>query len=617
MRWCWLALGLLTACPGTNVPPDAARPLTTAEAPARPEVRPPVILPEDRVPPPVTSPGPVVLRARWRKPAALLLAAAGDASRATSMRESATTLGLGPGLRGLAPHAALDEPIEFVVVADVETSREAPVLIPALSIGLSSLDDALAAGPVRRLATGVWQVGDEGLGPACAIATAKASPARLVCTDLAGRLPTLAGYVARQLPRPVEADAAVRLDLDLKPLLAHYGPRWAEELARVAFVVDHLAEGDTALEAALEAMSSAMTRELVDVGTDLDGLTLELHDADGSGMELQVELRFRSATSWSVQRVLAGEDTTAPDMFGRLPADATTAAFGRADATAYEHPAALGARLFGAWLDAEAIGTPIERRQLSDFVTRLVPPSAPWVSATGIDEKASPWRARLGFDWYVFGVSERGRPPWVPHLDSLAAVLERGRVRDALEAELKREVPHIDRRRAVRGIPGASHYRLQFQAPLGPKGAQREVEAHLVVATHGVETWVGLGADLPSLTQRLIAVREAGPDQLSARPSLKVLQSTPAGGFTSLRSFGVPGVALLSPFLRRPRRLLQAGLDDAPHRGVTPLVATTVRRREGQPGVVWTVAIPPEAVEDATHVVARWLSRLVPHPQLP
>lgn len=497
----------------------------------------------------------------------------------------------------------------MVVVADVETSREAPVLIPALSVGLTSLDDALAAGPVRRLAPGVWRVGDEGLGPACAVATAKDVPARLVCTDLAGRLPTLASYVARDLPAPTSADGAIRLDLDLKPLLRRYGPRWAGELSRLALIVDHLAEGHPALGEALEAVAAAMTRELVDVGTDLDGLSLELRGRE-QGMELQVELRFRSARSWSVQQVLAGEETTAPEMFRRLPADATTAAFGRADASAYQQPAALGADLVGAWLDAASIGTPIERRQLSDFMTHLVPPTAPWVSATGLDEKPAPWRDRLGFDWYLFGVSERGRPPWVTHLDGFAAVLSRGRVRDALEAQLKREVPHIERRGAVRGLPGASHHRLRLQAPVGPKRALREVEAHLIVSTHGTETWIGLGPDVARLTARLLAVRDAGPDQLSGRQPLDPLRATPAGGFTTLRSLGVPGLAVLSPWLRRPRRLLQAGLDDAPHRGATPLVATTVRHRGERPRVTWTVAIPPAAVEDATHVLAGWLTGL-------
>jgi len=76
----------------------------------------------------------------------------------------------------------------------------------------------------------------------------------------------------------------------------------------------------------------------------------------------------------------------------------------------------------------------------------------------------------------------------------------------------------------------------------------------------------------------------------------------------------VPGLAVLSPWLRRPRRLLQAGLDGAPHRGSTPLVATTVRHRGEQPRVTWTVAIPPAAVEDATHVLAGWLSRIAPEP---
>src|SRR5438132_120911 len=78
------------------------------------------------------------------------------------------------------------------LVSAVDTASQRPQTYFGASIGISSLQKALgaSAGKPKKLAEGVWQLGDED-SPCGVLASSGKTPARLVCGDRPRDITTL------------------------------------------------------------------------------------------------------------------------------------------------------------------------------------------------------------------------------------------------------------------------------------------------------------------------------------------------------------------------------------------------------------------------------------------
>ncbi|MEM9876373.1 MAG: hypothetical protein AAF928_15865 [Myxococcota bacterium] len=642
MRWFVLLVATL-GCAPRGAPPEVAEPfeVARAEAPVRPVL---AVEAADRRPGPVAAPGLVLARGWWRAPRRLS-AASVEGADAAALEARAAGLGLGPGIGPVWSQVDAEAPWEAVVYADVEVSEDAPVLVPALSVPLASLDDIVAAHARRRLSPGVWQVTDDGApGAACAISTVSHAPARLVCTDDLSRLASVAAHAARHLGPPAEPAADFRLDVTPRATFDHYGPRWTASLRRLAFLGSFFAEGEPAASAALQSAAEAVFDDLATRARNLERATVRVdRQVGGYAVDVVVatleppptvpagvrEDRWRESMRLpealhGVRRSEASRGMRLPEasLRARLPDDEVlTLATGglRKDAREPTGWRATAADLLARMLDAYAVGRPDERPAWVAVLRNWPPPpGAAWVSATGMHPQPAAWRPMLGFDWYLMGAVGDALGRWGEKLDRVAATLARPAPRTRIAAAFAppgeppgrdpAELPVVlTRRRAVPGVAGAWFHRLDI-AHAGDASWTAYLGFLTLVTPEGRQTWFALSPDLSALGALLTRVRERGKRE--GPPSPPGADGR-GGSHTTLLGLGVPGLPLAAPLAAELRRRLAPALSQAPHRGRTPLPFEVIREPSSPTVMTYRVTLPPAAVEDAESVTRALLAPLV------
>ncbi len=314
----WVA-GVLVACG----PKEAAK-----APPAQPAVTAPVIVEEPPDLSPVTRPAEVVLVGRIARP-----------------RLFAETLGKWSSLpvriedvipseaRPLAKAVLWEAPAELVVALDAFGEGKVPPPLVIGSIGLKSLDEALSAAdalsmPTRKVAPGIYRVGDFAEA-SCAISVSLgAAPARLICGRGTKDVDVLLPYATRGLPSEAQTGADVEFTLDAKPIQQHYGQDVAALKLLAGVAVRAVALDSPKFDRALSDAIYGAVDETINVFSDLDQLRIEARiDGSRNALTASTELKLKGESSWLAGTIAAAKPTALPGTLPRLPPGSTFACY--------------------------------------------------------------------------------------------------------------------------------------------------------------------------------------------------------------------------------------------------------------------------------------------------
>ncbi|HHH30503.1 MAG TPA: hypothetical protein ENK57_19475, partial [Polyangiaceae bacterium] len=349
---------------------------------------------------PVEAPGELVLHLRWKNPGATIANAAGFASLPPAMVNSNLRTSVQEILdeiisgdvnpERMSGVVDLEAPIDMVGVADLKGRGPAPEPMMGWSIGLTSVDGALAAskGEPAKLGPGVWKIGtDNRWGSKCAVsAAAGKSPARLVCVEKKRDLEKLAAYVARNVAAMPEPAEDVSATLNLRGVLDKYGRKWANMARGAPVFAKEFENGVPAFDQALMDIANALAVEAGGLINDADSVRVAVSLDPNEGLVSKLEFRFAGSKSWSVQTMLDGADKRgpAPDHFWMLPASSEWVTFGRAGNPARWEPIfdTLSSLVEGL-LEGEKIGTPGDRKAIAKLIRLPTGKYAASVAANG------------------------------------------------------------------------------------------------------------------------------------------------------------------------------------------------------------------------------------------
>jgi hypothetical protein len=238
--------------------------------------------------------------------------------------------------RSLSQVVLWDAPIEALVALDAFGEGKLPPPLFVASLGVKSLAEGLSAAeamqvPVRKLAPGVYRVGDLSEGSCALSASVGSAPARLVCGRTNRDVDTLLPYATRGLPREPLAGVDFELTLDAKPIHERYG-REVTALRLLAGV----AQREVALDSPRfdRALSDALygaVDETINLFGDLDQLRLQARlDTAQKNLLGSAELRLRGDSSWIAGTIAATKPAELPANLPRLPPEATLASYNTA-----------------------------------------------------------------------------------------------------------------------------------------------------------------------------------------------------------------------------------------------------------------------------------------------
>src|SRR5882724_1304412 len=229
-----------------------------------------------------------------------------------------------------------EAPIEMLVALDTFGEGKVPPPLYIGSLGLKSLDAALSAAdamqlPTRKLAPGVYRVGDFP-DASCALAVSLGSaPARLVCGHGVKDVDTLLPYATRGLPSEPQTGADFELTLDAKPIQAHYGHDVTALRLLAGVAVREVALDSPRFDRALSDAIYGSVDETINLFNDLDQIRIEARiDAARNVLTGAAELRLKGESSWTAGTIAATKPVAIPGALPRLPPGATLAAYNTA-----------------------------------------------------------------------------------------------------------------------------------------------------------------------------------------------------------------------------------------------------------------------------------------------
>lgn len=317
----WLALGL-TAC----------GPKQEAKAPnTKPVAAAPVVVEEPPDLSPVKRPEEVVLVGRIAKPRALIETLTQWSSLPLRLEDL-----IPADARPLAGAVLWEAPVEMLVALDAFGEGKVPPPLMIGSVGLKSLDAALSAAdamqmPTRKVAPGVYRVGDFA-DTSCTVAVSLGTaPARLVCGRGTKDVDALLPYATRGLSSEPQTGADFELTLDAKPVQNHYG-RDVTALRLLAGVgINQIALDSPRFDRALSDAVYGVVDETINLFNDLEQIRIEARlDTKRNVLSASSELRLKGNSSWTAGTIAAVKPASIPSALPRLPAGATMASYNTA-----------------------------------------------------------------------------------------------------------------------------------------------------------------------------------------------------------------------------------------------------------------------------------------------
>jgi len=235
--------------------------------------------------------------------------------------------------RALSRAVLWEAPIEMLVALDAFGEGKVPPPLLIGSVGLKSLDEALSAAeamqlPTRKVAPGIFRVGDFP-DASCAVAVSLgAAPARLICGKGTKDVDALLPYATRGLPSEPQTGADFELTLEAKPIQAHYGHDVTALRLFAGVAQRQIALDSPQFDRALQDAIYGGVDEVINLFNDLDQFRLEARlDAARSVLTGSAELRLKGDSSWVAGTIAAVKPVAIPATLPRLPPGATLAGY--------------------------------------------------------------------------------------------------------------------------------------------------------------------------------------------------------------------------------------------------------------------------------------------------
>lgn len=535
---------------------------------------------------------------------------------------------------GVARVVAMDAPVDVAAALDAKSGGELPQPFAVITVGLNSLDDALAFArkqgeDVREMSRGVYRVGNGG-DVSCAVAASVGKvPARLVCGNRSKDVDALLPYATRGLPNVEMGQNDLHIELRAEPFRRRYAHQLREMKTLAApFVLKELSLDSPSFDRALADGVHALGDEFIALVEDLDSIDIDA-TLDKSKQELVATgaVKFRGDSSWTVHTLLdsAKRAGPPPDMFWKLPKDVGSAGYGVSpDPKRYQDISRTAQELADGLMSHEQVPRRV-RDEAEDAIGQLFKLDGAHVFARGPvpipDKKSSSNRKRnsviSSVGWNVIGFD--AKPAKLKKmLSTLARVYNDRQLKKLLDKHLgkdKKNLPklrvHAARARGIaRGsmaydivLPGSlfeHHYYLGGAKKKAKPKTPKALTLSLVLMPEGDQTWIGLSADSKELYKRLAQIHQ-GKDTLASRDGLALLKSSKAtsGGFMSLAGFtnGMRGDlrAALGPGFAKS---LEKIFNSLPNHGETPIPYTFMVTQDGGVSLTWSMHAPKAVVAD-------------------
>jgi hypothetical protein len=314
----WVVLGLLGCGPKPEAKGPAPKPI--AAAPAAVEEPPDLS--------PVKRPSELVLVGRIARPRAFIETLTKWSSLPMRIEDL-----IPADARPLSKAVLWEAPLEVLVALDAFGEGKLPPPLFVGSVGLKSLDEALSAAdamqlPTRKLAPGVYRVGDFP-DTSCAIAVSLgSSPARLICGHGAKDVEALLPYATRGLPSEPQSGADFELTLDAKPVQDHYGHDVAALRLLAGVGINQIALDSPRFDRALSDAVYGVVDETINFFNDLEQVKVEARvDSARNVLTASAELRLKGDSSWAAGTIAAMKPAPVPATLPRIPPEATAAAY--------------------------------------------------------------------------------------------------------------------------------------------------------------------------------------------------------------------------------------------------------------------------------------------------
>lgn len=643
-----LALGLAAALLGCNGTPPPAAPtqpvVAEGDAPGGPEGPAGGTTANVDVSP-VPAPGAVVFHLRWRSPQATIDAAAkygevpphlvSELTREALRGAVDEALSRQVEVNAFADAIALDAPVDMVLVADTSQGSQIPEPIVAVSVGLSSLDRALAAskGRPKKIGEGVWRIGtqNEHADPCAVVAAAGKAPARLVCSERERDLVKVAPFVARNVATLPEPPQDFQVKVELRPILDKYGRNWANQARGLPVIAQEFKNGIPAFDEALMRAADAIAQEAGALIHDADSVIIDAGFDAQKGLTMGLGFQLAGKRSWLAQVMTDGaaQQGPPPAMFWKLPAGATTAAYAvGGDPALLEPVLETVQRLLVGKLEEEKIGTSADRQAFAKVLRTPFGKHVASVSASGHFDASSKPSTGLVTDlltesmgWYVVGVDEPSAKLRA-YLDDLQKAYNRPALQTILKQELGSDAKHLP---VVKVVPapaqlGPGAFDLQVvvpgieEPPLGPNAQPKtiDVEMHLLVMSDGNQTWMGFAFDRDALATLMAGLKGAGKGpNLSTVAAIKHLENEKHAGVSvatlnSAIDAIKPIAAALGPIIGGPVATQALNvLEQLPNQGKTPMIGTVDIADGARPRVNLSLNVPKGTLQDIGFLVAK------------
>ncbi|HEX3775194.1 MAG TPA: hypothetical protein VHV51_12065 [Polyangiaceae bacterium] len=536
-------------------------------------------------------------------------------------------------LKGLEQVVAWNAPVELAVALDPMGEGKVPEPLTVVSVGLTSVDGALAFAraqgqSVHRLRSGVYRVGESD-DISCAIAVAVgAAPARLVCGHRAHDVDGLINYATRGLSNEPLPDLDFQLEVRLDPIKKKYGAELGSARLLGGFLLREVQLDNPRFDRALSDVTYGLIDESLAFIHDLDKVRLDANiDRAKNLVNVRFDAKFTSQQSWLVQAAAEMVPLSAPPPpeFWLLPADSAAASYSIGWKPGRLKPLGrtLG-ELLDAFLDAEKVPATLRAQSekalegLFDLSTNAVRADG-GLSLTNAPSDPLLLAADRFFGWQVAELSSDPKPV-LSVFDGLTAALGS---RDLLRilkqrADLDEKLwPKLSTHAVtVHGYkPGAKAYHAEFPRALleklssgssasmqdfaaalaqpAPKGkpSAKSVGVSIIVASDGTHTFVGMSSEEQALIKRLESLKDPKSPTLQTRSGLEALRGMPhaSAGFLTLRRFGSAFGAA--------RADAASMLDALPQHGDTPIIVTTDASSNG-PTTSIALSVPRAAVSD-------------------
>ena len=494
--------------------------------------------------------------------------------------------------RALSRAVLWEAPVEMLVALDPFGEGKLPPPLIVGSVGLKSLDEALSAAdamqlPTRKLAPGVFRVGDFP-NASCAIALSLgAAPARLICGRSTKDVDALLPYATRGLASEPQTGADFELTLDAKPIQARYG-RDVTALRLFAGVAQReMALDSPQFDRALQDAIYGGIDEVINLFNDLDQLRLEARlDSKRNLLTGSAELRLKGDSSWTAGTIAATKPVALPANLPRLPPEATLSAYNTAlPAERYAAITRIAGELAEGALEHQKLpeSTRKRARHLLDTCFSKLPESFAFAASpsqkdsigyqhadTVLTRLSEPAARTLGiYDDYFKLLSDPAVKRWlkskVPVDEKVWPKISKKPLR---LLGFKTPATLFELTLDMKAIAATSDKLAKaVESLLPPADSKQLTRVDIVVQPDGDFTYVLTGDDPKEMARVMAEHRKSEPGALFATPAHN--DRLVVAGFVTLKY-------VASAFGRRTKKpeLAQA-VDNAPNRGHTPIPFST------------------------------------------